>query len=103
MRCGFLEAVRRECLKKEFPIRSIPLVKGPGNWRENDEPEFNSPKNTKGFCFLMPATRFREARCGFLEAACQECQKCLEKEFSIRSILLVKSPGNWRENYEPRV
>ena len=42
MRCGFLEAVRRECLKKEFPIRSIPLVKGPGNWRENDEPEFNN-------------------------------------------------------------
>ena len=42
MRCGFLEAVRRECLKKEFPIRSIPLVKGPGNWRESDEPEFNN-------------------------------------------------------------
>ena len=52
--------------------------------------EFNSPKNTKGFCFLMNAMRFREARCGFLETACQEC---LEKEFSKRSIPLVKSPG----------
>ena len=43
----------------------------------------------------MSAIRFREVRCIFLEVACQEC---LEKEFSIRSILLVKSPGNWREN-----
>ena len=31
----------------------------------------------------MNAMRFREVRCGFLEAAYQEC---LEKEFSIRSI-----------------
>ena len=46
----------------------------------------------------MNAMRFREVRCGFLEAVCQEC---LEKEFSIRSIPLVKSPGNWQENYEP--
>ena len=46
------------------------------------------------------AMRFKEVRCGFLEAVRQEY---LEKEFSIRSILLVKSPGNWRENDEPRV
>ena len=30
-------------------------------------------------------------RCGLLEAVCQECP---EKEFSIRSIPLVNSPGN---------
>ena len=42
VRCGFLEAVCQEYLEKEFPIRSIPLVKGPGNWRENYEPEFNN-------------------------------------------------------------
>ncbi len=40
-------------------------------------------KKTKRFCFLMNAMRFREMRCGFLEAACQEC---LEKKFSTRSI-----------------
>ena len=57
-------------------------------------------KSTKGFCFLSKAMRFRKVRCGFLEAVRQEY---LEKEFSIRSIPLVKSPGNWRENDEPRV
>ena len=62
--------------------------------------EFNSPKYTKKFCFLMNAMRFREVRCIFLEAVCHEC---LEQEFPIRSILLVNSPGNWRENDEPRV
>ena len=40
-------------------------------------------KYTKGFCFLMNAVRFREVRCGFLEAV---CQKYLEQEFPIRSI-----------------
>ena len=48
----------------------------------------------------MNAMRFREVRCIFLEAVHQEC---LEKEFSIRGISLVKSPGNWRENYKSRV
>ena len=48
----------------------------------------------------MNAMRFREVRCIFLEAVHQECP---EKEFSIRGIPLVKSPGNWRESYEPRV
>ena len=48
----------------------------------------------------MNAMRFREVRCGFLEAVCQEC---LEKELSKRRIPLVKSPGNWRENHETRI
>ena len=48
----------------------------------------------------MNAMRFTEMRCGLLEAVHQEC---LEKEFSITSISLVQSPGNWRESYEPRV
>ena len=48
----------------------------------------------------MNAMRFREVRCGFLEAVCQEC---LDKEFPIRSIPLVKGLGNWGESGEPQV
>ena len=60
--------------------------------------EFNNREKHEKFCFLLNAMRFSEVRCGFLEAACQEC---LEKEFSIRGIPLVKGLGNRRENYEP--
>ncbi len=62
--------------------------------------EFNNREIYEKFYFLMNAMRFREMRCGFLEAVHQECP---EKEFSITSIPLVKSPGSWRESYEPRV
>ncbi len=51
VRCIFLEAVHQECLEKEFSIRSIPLMKSPGNWRETMNHEFNSPKKRKGFVF----------------------------------------------------
>ena len=64
----------------------------PGHCKRTMNHEFSNRENTKGFCFLTNAARFREARCGFLGAAYQECP---EKEFSIRSIPLVKSPGNW--------
>ena len=54
--CGFLEAVCQECPEKEFPIRSIPLVKSPGNSERTMNREFNSrEKRASQFAYEVRA------------------------------------------------
>ena len=56
VRCGLLEAVCQECPEKEFSIRSIPLVKSPGNSERTMNREFNSrEKRASQFAYEVRA------------------------------------------------